>query len=397
MNDLKILHIPDTCTGCGACASVCPKGCLEMKPDQDGFYYPVANTNQCIECHTCEKVCHIVTPEECKSIERKNFFVYKTKDEKLREESTSGGAFSLFANYVIKQGGVVYGSRYNGDNERLEVSSSDDCGLAPLRKSKYIETFVGTTFAEIRKHLKDGRWVLYCGTPCQAAGLRQFIEKTNTQSEKLIIIDFACHGVPSNGFFTRFKRRFETDKRKVVNAEFRVKDPSDPKTNWHVQTLRLTFSDGTKKAIRRNSYYYYYYWPFDVSCSLRRSCYDCHQVDNSQADVTIGDFWDIKNYPSVKDDKKGYSYIKIHEEKLLPLLQELTKDDFLQPLPDDLVKDPYNKRSKMHLLQQREAFLAKTRRYNYYKAVRKHFGARFIFKNTYLSQLKTFIRTLIKH
>lgn len=395
--DLKILHITETCTGCGACTSVCPKGCLELKPDQDGFYYPEANLQACIECHSCEKVCHILTPIENKPIERRDFFAYKTQDDTLRQESTSGGAFSLFANYVISQGGVVFGSRYNGEKERLEVCGSDICGIAPLRKTKYIESYVGPSFARIRSILKDGKWVLYCGTPCQAAGLRHYINSTHTPCDKLIIIDFACHGVPSNSLFTRFKRRLESKKKKVVDTEFRVKEPADPKTDWHTQTLRLTYSDGTRKVFRRNSCYFYYYWPFDVSCSLRRSCYDCHQVDNSQADITIGDFWDIKNFPQIKDDNKGYSFIKIHNEDLLPLLQELTKDAFCQHLPDDLVKDPYNKSNKLHLLSQRDSFLSYTRNNEYYTAVRKYFGGWFVFRNTTGSQLKTFCRRLIKH
>ena len=187
MKNLKILHIPDTCTGCGACASVCPRECIEMKADQDGFYFPVIDMEKCVECHACENGCHIISPSEAIPISKDNFYVYWTNDEILRQQSTSGGAFSLFAQYVIDQGGAVFASRYNGEMERLEVCNSDICGLEPQRKSKYIETYVGRAFAEIRDELKKGRWVLYCGTPCQAAGLRQHIKQMKTPSEKLII------------------------------------------------------------------------------------------------------------------------------------------------------------------------------------------------------------------
>lgn len=396
MKDLKILHIPDECTGCGACSSICPKRCIEIKPDRDGFYYPVVNLEVCVECHSCEKACHIVSPIEENPITRSDFYAYKTHDSNIRKESSSGGAFSLFADYVLSQGGVVYGSRYNGENERLEVCSTDVCGLAPLRKSKYIESFVGNVFADIRKELKEGRWVLYCGTPCQAAGLRQYIRQTKIAEDRLIIIDFACHGVPSNKFFTEFKRKFESGETKLVDAEFRVKDPEDPLTGWHIQTLRLSFSDGSKRVFRRNSlYYYYYYYPFDVSCSLRRSCYNCHQMDCSMADISIGDFWDIKDYPSIKDDNKGYSFIKIHNRDLIPLFQQITAEGFVERLPDDLIRDPYNKVSKMRLLASRERFLSLTRKYPYYKAVKKYFGVKHLFDALVVRNIKSYINRAI--
>ena len=395
MKDLRILHIPNECTGCGACSSICPKRCIEMKPDRDGFYYPVVDLDNCIECNSCEKACHIVNPQEETPITRSDFYVYKTEDNILRRESTSGGAFSLFADYVLSQGGVVFGSRYNGEKERLEVCDTEVCGLEPLRKSKYIESFVGNSFTHIRKALKDGRWVLYCGSPCQAAGLRQFIRQTKTSEERLIIIDFACHGVPSNKFFTDFKRRFESRGRKLVDAEFRVKDPNDPRTGWHIQTLRLTFSDGTKRVLRRNSSYYYYHHPFDVSCSLRRSCYDCHQVDCSEADITIGDFWDIKDYPSVKDDNKGYSFIKIHKKGLVPLFLQISTGDFVEKLPDNLIQAPYNKGSKHRLLVNREKFISLTRKYPYYKAVRKYFGVKHLFNALVVRNIKTSVKRVI--
>jgi len=394
-NSFHILNINDLCTGCGACASICPKTCIEMTTDQDGFYYPQINFNECIACHLCDSVCHVQDTSDMIPIDRDDFYVYRTKDEDVRFQSTSGGAFTLFANFVINQGGAVFASRYNGEKERLEVCSSDDCGLDPLRKSKYIESYLGRSLYDIKVELSKGRWVLYCGTPCQAAGLRRFIDKTKTPCEKLIIIDFACHGVPSNGFFTRFKKRFESNNKRVVDAEFRVKDPTDSKTGWHIQTLRLTFSDSSQKVFRRNSYYYYYYKPFDISCSLRRSCYDCHLIDNSKADITIGDFWDISKCDLVKDDNKGTSFIKIHRKDLLPLFKQLSNGEIVFPLSNDIVCDPYRKPDKLNLLSERERFLYNVRKYSYYRGVRKYFGLWYIINNTCLFQIKNKLLYLI--
>ena len=390
MNDLHILNIPFTCTGCGACASICPKGCIDMIADRDGFYYPTIKNTLCIDCHLCEKACHVLSSSSKEPISRSHFYAYRTNNESLRQQSTSGGAFSLFASYVIEQGGVVYGSRYNGDKERLEVCSSDICGLNPLRKSKYIESYLGKSFLEIKQQLAKGRWVLYCGTPCQAAGLRSYINKTKAPTDRLIILDFACHGVPSNGLFTRFKHKFEK-KKKLVDAEFRVKDPNDPRTSWHVQTFLMRFNDGSHKVFRKNSLYYYFYFPFDKSLSLRLSCYDCTQVDYSEADITIGDFWDIKNFSLLKDDNKGTSFVKIHNERFLPLFLQLAQNDFVISLPDSIVRDPYDKSNKLNRLPERERFFRNTRRYAYFKAVRKTCGYWHVLNNTVVFQIKNYV------
>ena len=136
--DLKILKIDSSCTGCGACANICPKQCLHLEPDEEGFFYPKYNDTNCIECGLCEKTCHIVTPQEHPSPSPDKFYIYRTNEISLLQASTSGGGFTLFAKWVLAQGGVVYGSRYNGDHECLEVFSTDETPLASLRKSKRV-------------------------------------------------------------------------------------------------------------------------------------------------------------------------------------------------------------------------------------------------------------------
>lgn len=391
----KIETIDATCTACGACASVCPKDCISMVEKEDGFYYPSIDTTKCVDCNLCEKACHIISSQEMKNVTADNFYMFWQGDEAKRQSSTSGGAFSLFAQYVLDRGGIVFGSMYNGKKERLEVRSSDECGLEPLKKSKYVESFVDKSFKTIKQELQKGRYVLYCGSPCQASGLRKFLNITKTKQDKLILIDFACHGVPANKLLTYFKRKFETKSKKVTNIEFRYKDYNDPKSPWHGLTMKMYFSNGDSKIIRSNSYYYYYYKAFDISINLRRSCYNCYQVDHSEADVTVGDFWDIIKYNPVLDDNKGVSFIKLHNDKWIGVLRSGDTSNYIKKLPDGTVVDPYNKKSKLPKLPEREKYLSLFHQYGYYAGSRKYFGIIIIFRNTYFSQFKDLLKPLL--
>ena len=396
MRDLKILHIQDTCTGCGACVSVCPKQCLTMVEDTDGFYYPYQVTDSCVECHLCEKACHIITQANNLSEVSNDTYIFWQKDEHVRQMSSSGGAFSLFAQYVIDNGGIVFGSRYNSERERLEVTSSDDCGLAPLRKSKYVESYVGDSFREIAQQLKANRMVLYCGTPCQAAGLRQYLSLRKISDKKLLLIDFACHGVPTNKLFTAFKRTLEDSKSKVTAVDFRYKALNDKNDNWHSATMKVDYKSGNKKIIYTNSSFYFgYYYFFYCSICLRLSCYNCHQVDHSEADVTIGDFWDIYKYKKELDDNKGISFLKFNDPKWVGLFKDLASTHFVEKLPNGVLTDPYNKRNKLRLLAEREKFLGLMRKFGYKKAKRKYYGVKGYVKYYIIFSLKALIRRLI--
>lgn len=389
----RILEIGDACTGCGACANICPKGCLQMKQDKEGFFYPAFDETNCIECGLCEKACHIVSVKEHPIPDPNNFFLYHSNDVALLQSSSSGGGFSLFADWMLQQGGVVYGSRYNGDTERLEVFSTDQTKLTLLRKSKYLESFTGSAFAEIKKHLQAGRRVLYCGTPCQVRGLKQFLSATKTPTELLLTIDFACHGVPSNGYFKQFKSMFERQGKKVVEVDFRHKDFSKSNMMWHNMTLRLGFSDGSEKVFPRYSYYYYYYYePFLNNLFLRKSCYQCDIALHSDADITLGDFWGISKHRKELDDNKGMSFICVNNERYMPLWEELSKDGFSEHLPFEAVayqyEDKREKRAKQ--LKVRNSFVKSIKEKGYRKAVLNHYGR----INIYKMLLKSFVKQI---
>ena len=190
-----MINISDkrNCCGCTACSQVCPKSCITMQIDEEGFKYPQVDANLCVDCGLCEKVCPYLNsypiPEE-----KPASFACKTKDDDLRGKSSSGGLFSVLATKIIQENGVVFGARFNEDWDVYHDYTETEAGLAEFRGSKYVQSDMGDCFAQVKNFLKTGRKVLFTGTPCQVAGLNHFIQK---KFENLYTVDFVCHCVPS--------------------------------------------------------------------------------------------------------------------------------------------------------------------------------------------------------
>ena len=374
--ELRILNIHDACTGCGACVNICPKQCLELGTDQDGFFYPRYNPTACIECHLCEKTCHAIAQVSHNSPSPDSFYLYYSKDSELRQNSSSGGAFSLLAQWVLDQGGVVFGSKYNADTERLEVSNTENTSLESLRKSKYVESFTGSAFADVKQFLKCGRYVLYCGTPCQVRGLRNYLNESRVNQDKFLAVDFACHGVPSNDMFRQFVEMIKKPGEKVVEVDYRHKDFSKTHMRWHNMTMRIGFSSGRVKVYPRRDYYYYYYEPFYNNLTLRPCCYHCDIASHSDADITLGDFWGIAKHRKQLDDDKGTSFVCINNQDYLPLWNELSIQGYVEKLPFEAIEYQYrdNRPKREGQVAKRDAFLAVAREKGWKKAVEQHYG-----------------------
>ena len=187
------------CTGCAACYSICPVRCISMQEDSEGFLYPVVEKDKCTSCKKCETVCPAIVQRN----ERKPLYVYAAKNlnEEIRRQSSSGGIFTLIAESIIQEGGVVFGARFNENWEVVHDYTETIEGLAAFRGSKYVQSRIGNTYLSAKDFLLAGRKVLFSGTPCQIAGLKAFLQD---DYDNLLTVDLVCHGVPSPLVWKRY-------------------------------------------------------------------------------------------------------------------------------------------------------------------------------------------------
>ena len=194
------------CSGCGVCEQICPKSAISMTPNNEGFLYPEVDSSLCVECRLCEKTCPVLNAKTSTGFSERKAYAAICSDEKIRLESSSGGMFTVLAEKVIAEGGVVFGAEFDSDFSVRHGWTDSVCGLERFRGSKYLQSRTESSFLECRKFLDDGRKVLYTGTPCQIAGLKAFLKK---DYENLFAVDVICHGVPSPALWQKYiKFRF---------------------------------------------------------------------------------------------------------------------------------------------------------------------------------------------
>lgn len=287
------------CCGCSACAQKCPRHCITMKADTEGFYYPYIDTKECIHCGLCEKVCPVIHP----SPERAPHFCYAAfhKDENIRMASSSGGIFTMIAQQVILLGGIVFGARFDNRWQVVMGYTEDLQGLALFRGSKYVQCETRDSFRQAEHFLKQDRLVLYTGTPCQIAALKKYLPKSY---DNLLTVDFVCHGVPSPKVWEYYLKSFKN----ITDISFRSK--SEGWKNFHI-----CIKD-KDKILSEPFYDNVYMQAFLGDMILRPSCYSCPtRRGKSGSDITIGDHWAIPTTNPEFDDDKGTSLILINTEK----------------------------------------------------------------------------------
>ena len=294
------------CCGCGACEHSCPKNCITMAPDSEGFLYPQVDEAACVNCGLCEKVCPILTKKKASNLEVSAYAAY-TSDEKIRKGSASGGIFSVLAQRVLDLGGIIAGAAFDEDFSvrHVLVETTDDLGR--LRGSKYVQSRMEDTYPRIREELKRGRVVLFTGVACQVAGLKAFLGR---DYENLYTVDVLCHGVPSPKVWQHYCREQEAAYgQKITNVSFR-----DKRNGWRKYSLSLQF--GSAGEYSRSAAVDAYLQVFMGDICLRPSCHSCRFKDfPRQSDLTIGDAWGIEKHIPELDDDRGTSVVLINSEK----------------------------------------------------------------------------------
>lgn len=305
------------CCGCTACMSVCPHGALSMKPDVLGFMYPEVNPARCTDCGLCDKVCDFCGRHEDNRIEEDRpleVYAASNRDSDVLLSSQSGGVFTAVSDVVLSQGGVVYGAVMNDDFTVSHARADNAEERDRMRGSKYVQSMLDGIFRSVLEDLVSGRTVLFTGTPCQVAGLASFIP--SRFHEKLILMDFICHGVPSPSVWKDYVSEM---RKKGVLEKVCFRDKSCGGWKVHKETFR--YADG--RLIERETYRVLFY----KNIMLRDSCGVCpYSLGNRRADITIGDFWGLGEMHPEYDDPRGTSILICSSGKGKMLVEAAEKD-----------------------------------------------------------------------
>lgn len=300
------------CCGCNACKQACPKQCINTVQDIEGFLYPVVNKNLCIDCGLCEKVCPCINQNEKKL--PKEVYASYTENEDIRLRSSSGGVFFTIAEYIINLSGIVFGARYNENWEVIHDYTKTLEGLYKFQGSKYVQSYIGETYINVRNFLRQDRYVLFSGTPCQIAGLKNFLRK---DYDKLLTIEIACHGVPSPKVWKSYLDYINPNRLRITDINLRNKS-----RGWKKYTYLIKAKD--KVLLDDFAYTSYYSKGFALNLSLRPSCYKCPSKNfKSGADITLADCWGIERINEILDDDKGLSTIIVNSEKAKRIIDDI--------------------------------------------------------------------------
>ena len=301
------------CSGCSACYSVCPKNCISMIEDEEGFLYPTVNKDDCIECGLCEKVCPLEEHNNKKNGVVSSCII-QNKDKEVLLQSTSGGIFTPIAEYVLRQNGVVFGVEMTSDDfiiRHTKVEKKEE--LLKFRSSKYVQSSVGDTFKDAKNELENGRMVCFSGTPCQIQGFKNFLKK---DYENLITVDVVCRGVPSPGMWRDYVEKLQ-QLDKVQEVVFR-----DKGLGYQYSTMKVKYANG---AVKRNGIESdQWLRMFFSGLSLRPSCPTCNfRTTDRCSDFTIWDCFNVSDLTNTLDETKGATRMLIHTQKGMQIFDKI--------------------------------------------------------------------------
>ncbi|MBQ8971728.1 MAG: Coenzyme F420 hydrogenase/dehydrogenase, beta subunit C-terminal domain [Clostridia bacterium] len=374
------------CTGCGVCASVCPFKCISMKENFEGFYYPEVDESRCAKCGKCVRTC----PNHCAMEQNAaSFYMGWHKSLEVLRKSSSGGAFTALAEWILEKGGVVFGAAFDRESRRIrhtEIQTKND--LDTIRLSKYYQGYVGQCYEQCKQALKTGP-VLFSGTACQIAGLYTYLGK---QYEQLYTVDVLCHGVASKKVVDAYIRSKEKRySKKIVDYRFRVK-PED--SDWFQgggTRMRLDFADGTH--VVENKKYDTFFVGFNQYLFVRNSCYQClYTGTNRVADFTLADYWGVPDSEIGEREKRyGVSLILANSAKAKLVVKKMNETMEIRSIdPEKAINGNQALRSPSSPNPYREDFFRRLSGYNYDRLIFRYYYPYFI-KQRAVDGLKYFM------
>ena len=316
---------PEYCTGCMSCVAICPVDAIFISENNYGFDEPIINESRCIGCRLCSLYCPAIIMNRTMSKNLK-VIALKRKNTKKRKESQSGGAAALFAEQIINDGGSVYGVANTQDNIVSYVRVDKVENLSIIKKSKYVQAKISkdifqNIYADVNRRIS----VLFCGTPCQVAGVIQYLLYKNCNLDNFYTLDFICHGVPSPKLFQDYLLLISENKEIIQDFNFR-----DKRFGWHDHVCSWK-SNGHEYFSRDYVNLYYSH------LELRESCYNCIYASVSRvSDITVGDAWGVENKYRWFDDNNGVSVIIVNSSKGLSLYSKINEAEIIDIALSDL-------------------------------------------------------------
>lgn len=291
------------CTGCHACFNACPGHAIRMEEDEEGFLYPLIDQQLCVDCGKCRAICPVQHQPECN--EREDTYACAAADGEVRLASSSGAVFALLASDILQKGGLVCGAAFDGPGRVKHIVIDDKSQLPRILGTKYVQSEIGSVYAEIGEALRSGRRVLFSGTGCQVAGLKNYLGQ---DPPELLTVDLICHGVPSPAVWRDYLRELGKES-PVAEAEFRVRNANGKKTGF-----RYLLENGEEHCHEQKDDVYVK--GFLQNLYLRSSCFSCAFKGTKRcSDLTIGDFWSAKEFHPALEDGLGVSAVLVHNEK----------------------------------------------------------------------------------
>ncbi len=309
---INILDKKDCC-GCTACASICPHSAIEMKPDVLGFKYPEVDKYKCVDCGLCDKVCAFNDNYD-KSLNLPEPIAYAARHKEMSEimKSRSGAAFVAVSDWILDNGGVVYGAGYKGHfvvtHKRATTKEERD----EFRGSKYVQSNLTGIFKQVKDDLKNGLTVMFSGTPCQTSGLNSYVGKKLRQN--LYLVDIVCHGTPGANMWRDYLDYLEKKyKREIIAVNFRDKE----QFGWRAHKESFLFAGFT--SFTSFTYLFYQHIAFRLSCG---NCHFCNL--HRPSDLTLADYWGSERTDAnFNADDKGCSLVLLNTDKGIELFESV--------------------------------------------------------------------------
>lgn len=373
---------PSDCCGCTACMSICGHDAITMEPDALGFLYPKVNLDKCVDCKLCEKVCAFNDHYDTSlNLPTPDVYGARHKVPKQVASSRSGAAFIAISDWILNHGGVVYGVGYADHFRVVHKRATTKEERDEFKGSKYVQSDLDHIFRQVKQDLREGRIVLFSGTPCQTSGLNSYVGKR--LRENLYLVDIVCHGVPSP-YMWRDYLKFLEEKvgSKITWVTFRDK----AKYGWRAHHETFIFGGGKNKM----SFTYLFY----SHIMFRKSCGKCHFTNTRRpSDITLADFWGWeKTNPDANKDDKGLSLIFCNTEKGRKLFEAVKKDlDYFPAELENVLQPNMQHPSEIHPKREQfeREYVKHGFKYVYYKYGEE--GWRYKIRH-----LKPYIKTIIK-